>query len=200
MYCKLDVINYINCKDRVTLSLSGRKTHLDRYRYTRKEPSQSWPKLKFWFPSTTIEPLTQTCRGSVIDIFALGPTGTMQNQILWFFIMAKVEISISVDNDGTLDPNLWGVCNWHFCSSTNRDLVNPILWFFIMAKVELSIAIDNAGTLDPNLWGVGNWHICSRTNRECVNPNFVIFHNGWSWNYDFCRQWWNPWPKLVGGQ
>ena len=38
MYCKLDVINYINCKDRVTLSLSGRKTHPDRYRYTRKEP------------------------------------------------------------------------------------------------------------------------------------------------------------------
>ena len=38
MYIVLDVINYINCKDRVTLSLSGRKTHLDRYRYTRKEP------------------------------------------------------------------------------------------------------------------------------------------------------------------
>ena len=41
MYIVLDVINYINCKDRVTLSLSGRKTHLDRYRYTRKEPLMS---------------------------------------------------------------------------------------------------------------------------------------------------------------
>ena len=38
MYFVLDVINYINCKDRVTLSLSGRKTHLDRYRYTRNKP------------------------------------------------------------------------------------------------------------------------------------------------------------------
>ena len=38
MYIVLDVINYINCKDRVTLSLSGRKTHLDRYRYMRREP------------------------------------------------------------------------------------------------------------------------------------------------------------------
>ena len=38
MYIVLDVINYINCKDRVTLSLRGHKTHLDRYLYTRNEP------------------------------------------------------------------------------------------------------------------------------------------------------------------
>ena len=37
--------------------------------------------------------------------------GNAQNPILSFFIMAEREISISVNNDGTLDPNLWGVGN-----------------------------------------------------------------------------------------
>ena len=69
----------------------------------------------FDFPSTTMEPLTQTYGGSVIDTFAVRVTGNAQNPILSFFIMAKREISISVNNDGTLDPNLWGVSNWHFC-------------------------------------------------------------------------------------
>ena len=64
--------------------------------------------MKFRFLLTRMEPVTQTCGGSVIDTFALGPTGNVQNPILWFFIMAKGEILISVDNDGTLVPNLWG--------------------------------------------------------------------------------------------
>ena len=74
-----------------------------------------WPSGKFRVPLTTMEPLTQTCGGLVIDTFAVRATvratGNAQNPILSFFIMAEREISISVNNDGTLDPNLWGVGN-----------------------------------------------------------------------------------------
>ena len=66
---------------------------------------------KISIPSTTMEPLTQTCGESVIDTFAVRVTGNAQNSILSFFKMAEREISISVNNDGTLDPNLWGVSN-----------------------------------------------------------------------------------------
>ena len=55
-----------------------------------------------------MEPLNQTYGGSVIDTFAVRATGNAQNPILSFFIMAEREISISINNDGTLDPNLWG--------------------------------------------------------------------------------------------
>ena len=93
---------------------------------------------------TTIKPLTQTCQGSVIDTYALGPPGTVQYLISWFVIMADFQILISV---------------------------------------------NNAGTLDQNLWGIGNWQLCSRTTRDHTRPNFVFFHNGRCWNFDFCRQW-----------
>ena len=84
-----------------------------------------WPSGKFRFPLTTREPLTQTCGGSVIDTFAVRATGNAQNPILSFFIMAEREISISVNNDWTLDPNLWGVSNWHFCCMSNGERTKP---------------------------------------------------------------------------
>ena len=80
---------------------------------------------KISIPSTTMEPLTQTYGGSVIDTFAVRATGNAQNSILSFFIMAEREISISVNNDGTFDPNLWGVGNWHFCCTSNGERTKP---------------------------------------------------------------------------
>ena len=147
-----------------------------------------------------MEPLTQTCRGSVIDTFAVQATGNAQNSILSFFIMAEQEISISVNNDGTLDPNLWGVSNWHFCCRATGNAQNPILSFFIMAEQEISISVNNDGTLDPNLSGIGNWHFCCMSDGERTKLNFVIFHNGRAGNFDFRQQRWNLWPKLMGGR
>ena len=77
-----------------------------------------------------MEPLTQTCRGSVIDTFTVRATGNAQNSILSFFIMAEREISISVNNDGTLDPNLWGVGNWHFCCTSEGERTKPNIVIF----------------------------------------------------------------------
>ena len=55
-----------------------------------------------------MEPLTQTCGGSVVDTFALGPTGNMQNPNFVIFHNGRQEIRIFADNDGTLEPKLWG--------------------------------------------------------------------------------------------
>ena len=54
--------------------------------------------------------------------------------------------------------------------------------------------------LTQTWWGLVIHTFCSSTNREHAKPNFVIFHNGRRWNFDFCQQRWNPWPKLVGGE
>ena len=66
---------------------------------------------KFRFPSTTMDPLTQICGGSVIDTFPLGTPGALQKPNFVFFHNGRREILISVNNDGPLDPNLWGVGN-----------------------------------------------------------------------------------------
>ena len=132
-----------------------------------------------------MEPLTQTYGGSVIDTFAVWVTGNAQNPILSFFIMAAQEISISVYNDGTLDPNLWGSVIDTFAVRVTGNAQNSILSFFIMAEREISISINNDGTLDPNLWGVGNWHFCCMSDGERTKPNFVIFHNGRAGNFNF---------------
>ena len=59
-----------------------------------------------------MDPLTQICGGgSIIDTFPLGPAGTFQKPNFVFFHNIRREISISVNNDGPLDPNLWGVGN-----------------------------------------------------------------------------------------
>ena len=53
---------------------------------------------KFWFPSTTMDPLTQICGGLVIDTFPLGPTGAVQKPNFVFFHNGWREILISVNN------------------------------------------------------------------------------------------------------
>ena len=58
-----------------------------------------------------MDPLTQIYGGSGIDTFPLGPPGAFQKPNFVFFHNGQREISISVNNDGPLDPNLWGVGN-----------------------------------------------------------------------------------------
>ena len=112
--------------------------------------------------------------------------------------MADVEIFISVNNDRTFEPNLWGLVIDTYALGQPGTMQEPILWFFIMAHMEILISVDSDRMLDPNLWGVRNWHLRSRTTRDCARPNFVIFHNGQRQNFDFHQQQWNAWPKLVG--
>ena len=145
---------------------------------------------KFRFPLTMMEPLTQNWGGSVIDTFALGLPGTVQKPNFVIFHNGRQEIRIFADNHGTLDPKLWGVSNWHFCSRTTRDSVKTqfvifhngwweILFSIVQGTMEpLTLAVQTfrfRPTMMEPLCGVGNWHFCSRTTRDRVKPQFCDF-------------------------
>ena len=56
------------------------------------------------------------------------PPGTFQKPNFVFFQNGWWDILISVSNAGPLDPNLWEVGNWHFCSRTNREHAKTQFW------------------------------------------------------------------------
>ena len=88
MYIVLDVINYINCKDRVTLSLSGRKTHLDRYRFTRKEPLRGrgyWKfNTRYLQDKQYIDEINALLERKLIE------SGDMDDTSKWFFLKTAI--------------------------------------------------------------------------------------------------------------
>ena len=146
-----------------------------------------------------MEPLTQTYGGSVIDTFAVWATGNAQNPILSFFIMAEREISISVNNDGTFDPNLWGIGNWHFCCTSNGKCTKPNVVIFHNG---LAGNFDfRQQWMEPLTQTYGGSVIDTFAVRVTGNAQNSIchFHNGRAGNFDFRQQRWNPWPKLMGG-
>ena len=55
-----------------------------------------------------MEPLTHNCGGSVIDTFALGPTGTMQKPNFVIFHNGRREIPITVNTMELLTQNCGG--------------------------------------------------------------------------------------------
>ena len=133
---------------------------------------------KFRFPSTTMDPLTQICRGSVIDTFPLGPPGTFQNPILCFFIMADKKFRFP---STTMDPLTQfvggggGVLIDTFPLGPPGSVQNPNFVFFHNSRQEISISVNNDGPLDPNLWGVSNLHFSSRTTRDLSKTQFCVF-------------------------
>ena len=103
-----------------------------------------------------MDPLTQICGGSVIDIFPLGPPGAIQKPNFVVFHNRRREILISFNNDGSRHPNLWGSVIDTFLIGPPGTVQKPNFAFFHNGRREISISVNNDGPLDPNLWGVGN--------------------------------------------
>ena len=117
----------------------------------------------FAFPSTHIEPQTQTIGGFSNWEFCSTAHFWGVRAIFLIFHNGRHQFCISVNTHRTADPNFIWVSNW----DTNFAF--------------LSTHIFSSTHVDPQtqtLGGVSNWEFCSRGHFWGVRAIFLIFHNG----------------------
>ena len=151
----------------------------------------------FEFPSTHIEPQSQTLGGSVIGSFAIGHIFWGVRGIFLIFHNGRHQFCISVNTHRTADPNFWGVSNWEFCSTAHFWGVRAIFLIFHSGRHQFCISVNTHRIANTNfaflsthiepqtqtLGGVSNWEFCSRGHFWGVRAIFLIFHNG---RHQFC--------------